>query len=237
MAQVWKCSCGLEVAPDNPLEMARHVNRGRKRGQVHNGIGLFDTVTGEIIELALAWKCACGAKFGPTDGLKLTSHVKHGRGEGETHNAIGLVDTKTGEVLAKVVKTATALGLISYSEKYWKKHPDYLRSQPVLPPTPGSTNGDEPHGGKPPGDTPPGDKPPADQPVSAIRGRFFTREVELDGRLLILYDVMRQCYPDYQVPVGEWILQTVLRYYCEHSRELRFGQLFVDVVPAEAAND
>jgi len=232
MALVWKCSCGLEVAPDNPTEMARHVNRGRVRGKVHNGIGLFDTVTGEIIELALAWKCTCGAKFAPPDALRLTSHVKHGRDAGETHQGIGLVDTKTGEVLAKAVKTATAVGLIPYSEKWWGKHPEYLRSSPVVPPPAGSKNGDEP-----PGDAPTAGKPPAEQTVAAIRGRFFTREVELDGRLLVLYDIMRQCFPDYQVTIGEWMFQTILQYYFEHSDELRFGQLFADVVKVEAAND
>jgi len=216
------------------------VNRGRKRGQVHNGIGLFDTVTGEIIELALAWKCTCGAKFGPTDGLKLTSHVKHGRGAGETHQGIGLVDTKTGEVLAKVVKTATALGLIPYSEKYWKQHPDYLRSTPVVPPTAGSTNGDQPPGDQPPGDQPPGDKPPtgSEQTVStAVRARFVTQEVILDGRLLLLYDVARQCFPEYQVPIGDWIFEIILRYYLEHGHQLRMGQLFADVVKVEASHD
>ena len=223
MALVWKCSCGLEVAPDHPLEMTVHVKRGRDKGEVHNGIGLVDTETGEVLELALAWKCSCGTEFAPNHNLKLNRHVKLGRAKGETHNGIGLVDTETGEVKALVLQTASRLGLVPYSEKWHKEHPPPVAPTTTQTPPAGSENGDEPPGG-------------AGPPVvtATLRGRVVTQEVILDGRLLILYDVMRRRYPEYQVTVGEWMLQVILRYYLEHSDDLSYGQLFADVVKVEA---
>jgi len=203
--------------------MTLHVKRGRDKGEVHSGIGLVDTETGEVLELALTWKCTCGGEFARHDGLKLTSHVKQGRKAGETHKSIGLVDTKTGEVLAKVVRTATRLGLVHPSAEWLKKHPEQVQGTTTQAPPAGSENGDEPSRG-------------AGPPVvtTTLRGRVVTQEVLLDGRLLILYDVMRRRYPGYQVTIGEWMLQVILRYYLEHSDELSYGQLFADVVPVEA---
>ncbi len=223
MALVWKCSCGAESARDHPLEMTRHVKRGRDKGEAHSGIGLVDTETGEVIELALAWKCSCGAEFAPNDALKLTRHVKQGKDAGETHKGIGLVDTETGEVLAIVVRTATRLGLVPPSAEWRRKHPEQVQRTTTQAPPAGSTNGDEPPGG-------------AGPPVATatLRGRVITQEVLLDGRLTVLYDIMRLCFPEYQVTIGEWMFQVILRYYLEHSDELRFGQLFADVVPVEA---
>lgn len=223
MALVWKCSCGAESARDHPLELTLHVKRGRDKGEAHNGIGLVDTETGEVLELTLVWKCSCGAEFAPKHALKLTSHVKQGREKGETHKGIGLVDAETGEVLAIVLRTATSLGLIPYSEEWRKKHSEYVDPTITQAPPAGQKNGDKP---------PTGAEPPV--VTASLRGRFVTQEVLLDGRLLLLYDIARQCFPEYQATIGEWMLEIILRYYLEHTEDLRFGQLFADVVTVEA---
>jgi len=137
---------------------------------------------------------------------------------------VGLVDKETGEVKTKSVSWATHIGLIPHSKRWHKKHP-------------------------PPPETPPGDtKPPddtsletaEDRVATTVRGRFVTKEILLDGRLLVLYDLVRNTIPEYQADEAKWIWDCVTGYYSEHP-EFGLGRLFPEFfskpeTPAEVAH-
>lgn len=170
--------------------------------------------------MALIWKCSCGATFGPSENFKLNRHIKQGKARGEEHASVYLIDIDTGEVKAKSAQAATKFGLIPHGARWHKKHPE--ATQPTAPP---------------PGDTkPPDDERPleAGESVStSVRARFVTHEVLLDGRLLLLYDLSKQVYPQYDASVGEWLWDVVMQFYMEHSDELPLGKLFEDTIQEE----
>jgi len=168
--------------------------------------------------MALEWRCVCGATCAPRESLKFNrEHVKGGREKGEEHGLVGLFDTETGEIKAKTAVQATRMGLLPHSEKWLKKNP-------------------------PPPETPTDvSKPPDEKPLEAgesvstsVRARFVTHEVLLDGRLLLLFDLAKQVYPDYDASVGEWLWDVVMQFYMEHSEELPLGKLFEDTIQEEA---
>jgi len=176
--------------------------------------------------MALAWRCSCGAEFTPQQNQLLTRHVKQGREAGEEHAGLGLVDTETGEVKAKVLRTATKLGLVAHSKAWLGNHPEEAARLAR------QDGGEQQVGASPDGRA---EEPPVAPP--AIRGRFVTQEVLLDGRLLVLYDLVRVTSPEYDGSLGEWIFDCIMQLYVEHSDEVGLDRLFENTLKVEVASD
>jgi len=153
--------------------------------------------------MAQVWKCTCGETF-PEHGFEFTRHIKEGRQRGEEHHSAGLVDDETGETLARTLPEAVQKGLVPRSKKRR-----------------GKKGGDH--------EEPSGDG----REVTAVKGRFVTQEVLLDGRLLLLYDLARERFPDYDGNIGEWLWDIVIQFHVEHADELGFTKLFEDSVKLE----
>lgn len=158
--------------------------------------------------MAAHWECKCGERFEQYPG-----YMEHKRdAEGEGHGLRGLIDDDSSEVLATNLRQAVRLGLVSRSAKRQGK---------------ASTDGEEGASG---------DGREAAVSGTTIRGRFVTREVLLDGRLLLLYDLICQRFPEYNADPGTWIFHCITQLYVEHADELALGQLFEDTMRVEVAS-
>ena len=185
--------------------------------------------------MARVWKCTCGASF-PKYGFAFTTHIKEGREKGEEHGSAGLVDAETGEILARTLPEAVQMGLVPPSTKGQR------RASPKGPRSASTPSGDGSEGPSPEGsegasaDGPealPSEDAKRKRSAASVRGKFYTQEVMLDGRLLLLYDLARQRFPEWQGTVGEWIWDCILQFYVEHSDQLGLGELFQDSLEVE----
>lgn len=73
-----------------------------------------------------------------------------------------------------------------------------------------------------------GEKP---KPTSQLKGSTFVasvkpRVVALDPRLFILYDLTKVVFPEYEKDEGQWISDSIITFYSEHSDEFELGRLF-----------
>lgn len=152
------------------------------------------------------WYCDCGAAFDRYT-FDLTTHIAHGRKKKETHHLRGLVKEDTGEVVAPNRMIASKMG-------FDEKSSSTASSKGLL---------NKSSSGKPV-EGPAGVSAP--ETTASLRGRFVTQEVELDSRILVLYDLACTQFPAYQPSVGEFIFEIVTRYFYEHADELQLGRLF-----------
>jgi len=174
--------------------------------------------------MAQVWKCTCGAAF-PEHGFPFTRHIKEGRERGEAHGSAGLVDEGTGEVLARTLPEAVAKGFVPPSARR-------RRSASTSPSADGSEGASaSPSAGG--GEALLSQGAEEKRSAASVRGKFYTQEVMLDGRLLLLYDLARQRFPEYDASVGEWLWDVVMQFYVEHTDELGLGKLFEDSLKVE----
>jgi len=177
------------------------------------------------------WECRCGERFGKY-GFEFTGHIKDGKGRGEDHGIRGLVDDETGEVLAVSLPQAVKRGLVPSSSEKPRQSSQRRNLGRVLN---GETSADI--SSEEPSEEDNGDHKAQSKgkrrAATTVRGKFYTQEVMLDGRLLLLYDLARQRFPEYDASVGEWIWDCIMHFYTEHADELGLGKLFEDSLKVE----
>ncbi len=166
------------------------------------------------------WRCACG-KVWEKYGFEVTKHIHDGKAKGENHKLLGIFDKDTGELLAATLPDAVKLG---YSPRSARR--------PAPPPAPGQpapASAQAPSEGLLASEASSPDGPPAevlDYKLQAqLKARFVTTEIQLDGRLLVLYDLAKARFPSYGASIGEWLFEIVLRWHLEHADEMAMGRL------------
>ena len=162
----------------------------------------------ENAENQYVWRCNCGfeqEKF----GFIFTNHISEGKGKGEEHH-FSLVDRDTGEVVANSQKEAKAKGLL-----YVKKG-----SSPKKGPSGGGGRGST---GISSGEA---QKLPY-QPGRALVEKFVQYTGELDGRLLLLYELTLPKYQahGYTPTPEEWIEDVITQFYREHAADFKFDEV------------
>lgn len=148
------------------------------------------------------WRCTCGKtleKF----GFAFTQHISAGKKAGEEHKW-QLIDRETGEVVANSHREAQTKGLL---HKKKGSSPSKARGK--------------------------GDKGKAEderqsfKPYTAIVEKFVQYTGELDGRLLLLYEMTLPLYESqgYVPTVEEWIEDVITQFYKEHAEDFKFDQV------------
>lgn len=155
-------------------------------------------------ELQYEWRCTCGKRV-KKFGFEYTKHISDAKKSGEDHKW-QLVDVDTGDVVANSIREAGVKGLISVQRKVSPK-----KAQ-----------------GGAAGKTTPGEpiKVPY-QPGRALVEKFVQYTGELDGRLLLLYELTLPMYQaaGYTPTPEEWMEDVITQFYREHAADFRFNEV------------
>ena len=162
----------------------------------------------ENAENQYVWRCTCGhecEKF----GFEYTNHISKGKKIGEDHH-FSLVDRDTGVIVANSQKEAKAKGLL-----YVKKG-----SSPKKGPSGGGGRGST---GTSSGEV---QKLPY-RPGQALVEKFVQYTGELDGRLLLLYELTLPMYQafGYTPTPEEWMEDVITQFYREHATDFKFNEV------------
>ncbi|MFA5376677.1 MAG: hypothetical protein WC455_13095 [Dehalococcoidia bacterium] len=155
------------------------------------------------------WRCECGAE---TDkfGWVWTQHITDGRKAGEEHKW-RLYNKETGEVVANSPAEARP----------------YMREMRSGPPSKGRVGTHK---------NPPEENKSPIHPNTAIIEKFVQYTGELDGRLLLLYELTLPLYQSrgYTPTVEEWIEDVITQFYREHAEDFNFNNVINNYVEGKS---
>jgi hypothetical protein len=146
------------------------------------------------------WRCECGAeteKF----GWEWTQHITDGRKAGEEHKW-RLYNKETGELVANSPAEARP----------------YMRAMRSGPPSKGRGGTNK---------NPPEEDSAPYHPKTALIEKFVQYTGELDGRLLLLYELTLPLYQSrgYTPTIEEWIEDVITQFYREHAEDFKFDNV------------
>jgi len=146
------------------------------------------------------WRCVCGKECNKF-GWEWTQHIAEGKKRGEDHKW-QLIDKRTGEVVADSPTAARV-----FLKKGGSASPSNARGKVD------KTKADD-------------NRPPF-KPYTAIVEKFVQYTGELDGRLLLLYEMTLPLYQarGYEPTVEEWIEDVITQFYREHAEDFKFDQV------------